>query len=264
MFESPTELINNNPSNPNESPEDGDNRLENDTDNEQDWESKEKLIKGFADVLLNTCFERVKQDKDINIADNRKSAEAEEKEAMEQAIKILKREDAIRSIQQRCGFNKKKATEFQELIDLVLGNNENTVEVDEDENNDEPKTIRMDNNEILSAISELTKSESFQTERVYDQDMRKGISVFLKELVGFVKENKHDEKIERFAEEIRETLFSMTPNISEGLTVDDHFELLAKMTRVPELQGNIGMSMVGELVYKANWSSEESFMSSKF
>lgn len=131
-------------------------------------------------------------------------------------------------------------------------------ETPEEEPNEGLPSIRLDSWSVKNAISKLAGSKQFEEERVFDENMQRGLHLFLTEMLDFVKDNRENRNIEAFAEEIKENLFAISPDICEGLNLADHFELLAQITRMPELQGNIGMSSLGELVYKANRSGDES------
>jgi len=92
------------------------------------------------------------------------------------------------------------------------------------------------------------------------EDYKQAAPFFLEALIDFVAEKSRDpkqaEQFHRFLENIEQTFFSYSPNISNQAGIENLLVMTAKANRVSEAQGWFGQKMVGELVYELRFCEE--------
>ncbi len=102
-------------------------------------------------------------------------------------------------------------------------------------------------------IGVFTGGEKEWTKRgVYSPDFSKAISVYLKEMVKFLKEKENDSGVDDFLQIIEKKYFRSSPDITETLNFRQHFDFLANFLRIKKARFLINR-IVGELAYKIGW-----------
>ncbi len=76
---------------------------------------------------------------------------------------------------------------------------------------------------------------------------------FFEKLILFIKNAPKDQRLSEFVASVHEKYFSFSPNLMNSLSMQDQLILMAESTRVPEIQGWFGQTMVGEFVYELSY-----------
>ncbi len=80
--------------------------------------------------------------------------------------------------------------------------------------------------------------------------------IFFDELISLVKSERaqNKEKLTAFLIDLKEGFFSGSPDVTDGLQVDDLMVISARVSRVEEIRGWIGQSMTPSVVYALSYS----------
>ncbi|HBR80596.1 MAG: hypothetical protein UW63_C0065G0003 [Candidatus Uhrbacteria bacterium GW2011_GWF2_44_350] len=94
-------------------------------------------------------------------------------------------------------------------------------------------------------------------DRKYYPEQQKRVALFMREFVNFIRDKHRDpnsrEDLGEYLATWREIAFSVSPNIFNYLALDSQMEIAALLSGIPEVQGTICQSTVGELVYELQW-----------
>ena len=114
----------------------------------------------------------------------------------------------------------------------------------------------MDFSELLSeACDDL---ESYKKNRI-SREKSEAVGIFMDELIKFIENKtvneKIDEKVAVFIENIQQYLFSFSPCIVNEMSLQDMFITAARASRVEAIQGWFAQNVNGELVYELSFSN---------
>ncbi len=94
-----------------------------------------------------------------------------------------------------------------------------------------------------------------------EKKVRDAMQVFFQELIHFVKEKRRDidsrKSLAGYLQNLREVAFSVSPSIFNLLSFPDQLFFSALLSRIPEAQGTIAPSTVGELGYELQYCDPE-------
>lgn len=95
----------------------------------------------------------------------------------------------------------------------------------------------------------------------YTKEQHERVLMFFDELVDYAQEQRRDpeqrQELLGYLSQWREAAFSVSPNISNFLSLEDHLLVSARLAAIPEAQATIASTVMGELVYDLQYMNSE-------
>lgn len=110
-------------------------------------------------------------------------------------------------------------------------------------------------------LAHLAKDEASYNEGYITEPQRKATKIFLSTLIDFVEEQSADqekaEELEAFLRKVQKLFFSVSPNLTNRVSLIDGLSLTTRANRTPEIQGYFGQTMAGEMVCNLSFGNYE-------
>lgn len=118
----------------------------------------------------------------------------------------------------------------------------------------------FENDSVINTLAELSEDSEYGESGSYTRQLMFGAGEFLLAFADRVKElkkNNQNNEAATLAAKIEDALFSISPSIINYADYVSQIRVAAKTTRIPELQGYVGGTMVGEIAYEMSFARDE-------